>query len=104
MREAGIASVNPQHADLIALCQGGGTLDEFRDAAAVSLAKGKGFAYAIGVVVGRRKEAANIASLPAAPQRRETIHDKRARTAAALGSKESTTKGATYDSTAMHVD
>lgn len=106
MREAGIASVNPQHADLVALCQGGGTLDEFRDAAAVSLAKGKGFAYAIGVVVGRRKEAASIASLPAAPQsqRRETIHDKRARTAAALGTKDNASKGATYDSTATHID
>lgn len=60
MREAGIADTNPGHITLIELVNAGATVDEFVGAANDAKAKGKGFAYAIGIVKKRREEVANL--------------------------------------------
>lgn len=76
MKAEGIADPNPGHAKLLALLQAGADLTEFTSAAAEAVQRNKGFAYALGMVANRRKEAAAMAAsgmhqgaLPASQQR-----------------------------------
>lgn len=62
MRSAGIADTSPSHPKLLALLQAGAEPAEFKGAAADAVRRGKGFAYALGVVANRRKEAAAMAA------------------------------------------
>ena len=62
MKTAGIADPNPGHAKLLALLQAGAVLAEFTSAAAEAVQRGKGFAYALGVVANRRNEAAAMSA------------------------------------------
>ena len=62
MRSNGLADCNPSHPELLALIDGGAGGDTFADAAAIAVAKGKGFGYALGIVKGRMADAANLAS------------------------------------------
>lgn len=66
MRQAGIADANPGHPTLLALLAGGITLDELRWAAADSVRRGNGFAYALTVAESARRKAAGVGTLPAA--------------------------------------
>lgn len=59
MKAAGTTDVNPMHPRLIALLEAGVTRDELVMAAAEATARGKGFAYALGIVEGRKREAAD---------------------------------------------
>jgi len=59
MREIGITSVNPSHPDLRTLVEAGTTDAEFEEGARKAKSLGKGFAYALAVIDGRRKDAAN---------------------------------------------
>ena len=76
-----MTDANPSHPTLRALLDAGATEAEFVDAAASAAAKGKGFAYALATVVGRRTEAAALADglhrgalpLPAADVARVTV-------------------------------
>jgi len=58
MKAQGVADVNPGHLDLLRLIEAGATVDEFVGCAQEAVAKGKGFAYAVGTVKRRREEAA----------------------------------------------
>lgn len=58
MKQAGVSSCNPSHPQLRALLAQGAELAEFVAAATEAAAKGKGFAYALAVVKGRRDDAA----------------------------------------------
>lgn len=62
MKTAGIADPNPGHATLLALLEAGADLAEFASAAADAVDREKGFAYALGIVANRRKEAAAMAA------------------------------------------
>lgn len=64
IKEAGIGSVNPGDPRLLALVEVGATPEEMRSAASEATAKGKGFAYALAIAEGRRKDASRLASLP----------------------------------------
>lgn len=78
--ETGLASVNPSNPSLLALLENGVSADELVSASAEAVAKGKGFAYALAVAAGRRRDAANIANLPAARDSPKTAqHDHRCR-------------------------
>ncbi len=57
MRRHGISDGNPGHPNLLALIEAGATLAEFENAAITSVAKKKGFAYAIGMLLKQRAEA-----------------------------------------------
>jgi uncharacterized protein YdaU (DUF1376 family) len=58
-RSKGISSVNPSNPKLHALITQGVPLSEFEYAAGVAIERGKGFAYAIGIVEGRLAESKN---------------------------------------------
>jgi hypothetical protein len=58
MRAAGLGTTNPGHPKFIALIEAGATESEFVDGAREAVERGSTFAYALGVVEGRRKEAA----------------------------------------------
>lgn len=58
MKVLGIADVNPGHPDLLMLLEAGATAAEFEGAARTAVAKHRGFAYAMGVIKGTRKAAA----------------------------------------------
>lgn len=60
MKGEGISDPSPGHPDLLALIEAGASDAEFRHAAATSVAKGKGFAYAIGTLKRQRSEAARL--------------------------------------------
>lgn len=62
LRKAGLQDVNPGHPDLLELLAGGCTEAELAGAAVVAVGKGKGFAYALGVLRGHRAEAAQRAA------------------------------------------
>ena len=64
MRNAGISTTNPAHPVLRELCASGATVQEFSEAAQIALSKGKAFAYAIGVVEGRRADAEKVSKTP----------------------------------------
>lgn len=58
LRKAGVADANPGHPDLLALIAAGASDAEFTNAGRTAAEKGKGFAYALGVLKGQRTEAA----------------------------------------------
>lgn len=82
LREAGIQDGNPAHPTLIALVDSGATEYEFRQAGIEAATKRKGFNYAIGIVKGRREDAANLklhqGAMPSGPPSK---HDARAEVA-----------------------
>lgn len=57
MKAAGMQSVNPSNQDLITLLDGGAELPDFVEAARLAVDVGKGFAYALGIVKGKRDDA-----------------------------------------------
>jgi hypothetical protein len=59
MRQVGLQGVNPGHPDLLALIEAGATDAEFIGAARTAVEREKGFAYALGMLKGQRKEAAS---------------------------------------------
>jgi hypothetical protein len=61
LRAAGIPGVSPSHPKLLALLQAGATASEFVEAAPKGVGKSGGFAYVLGVVEGRRRDAATSA-------------------------------------------
>ena len=61
IKAEGIASVNPQHPDLLALIEQGADVGHFASAAKTASEKGKGFAYVLGVVKGQIADAKGIA-------------------------------------------
>ena len=63
MRQAGLADANPSHPKLLALLAAGITLDELWQAASEAVQKKKGFAYALALAEGRRRDA-TTAPLP----------------------------------------
>lgn len=70
IRQAGIPDGNPSHATLLALIEAGATVDEFRHAAFDAVkAKKPSFAYVVGVVKGRREDAAKLQLPHGAPPR-----------------------------------
>ena len=68
MRAVGLGEVNPSHPKLKALLDAGMSIDELCSAAQDAAGKGKGFAYALSVAEGRRRDAASSADLPARQQ------------------------------------
>lgn len=58
MKALGVGDVNPGHPDLLMLLEAGATTAEFEGAALTAVAKHRGFAYALGVLKGTRKAAA----------------------------------------------
>lgn len=66
MRKAGMADVSPSHPTLLALLAGGITVAELVGAATDAVAKRKGFAYALAVAEGRRRDASAVGQLPEA--------------------------------------
>jgi uncharacterized protein YdaU (DUF1376 family) len=56
LKWSGIGSVNPQHPELIALCQAGAKPPDFQEAGRIAVDKGKGFAYALGIVKSKMVE------------------------------------------------
>jgi len=81
MRAAGIQGVNPSHPKLLALLAAGITSNEIGEVAREERAKGKGMAWVLAVAEGRRREAANVATLPrgSPPGRRQpqTLSEQR---------------------------
>jgi hypothetical protein len=61
MKAAGIADPNPGHPDLLALIDAGATEAEFAGAARAAVDRGKGFAYAMGMLKRQRAEASKSA-------------------------------------------
>ena len=66
MRAAGLAATNPGDPRLAALLDQGATVDELAGLAAEAVGKGKGFAWVLATLQGRRSDAAAIALAPAA--------------------------------------
>lgn len=64
MTEAGVKDANAGNTKLKALLESGVELSEFTAAATDAVTRGKGFAYALGVVANRRKEVAAMALPP----------------------------------------
>ena len=58
IRSHGIAAVSPSHPELAKLIAAGAGVGEFDDVAIEAAAKGKGFAWILGTVAGRRRDAA----------------------------------------------
>ena len=73
MREAGLTHTNPTHPGLLALLDAGATEAQLADAAAEANRRGKGFAYALGILRG---QLADAVAPPRPAQRRdpEAIH------------------------------
>lgn len=67
MRKAGMFDVSPDHPEFRAMVEAGVSADEFASAAAEAVGRGKGFAYALATVRGRREDAARKGAVPAAP-------------------------------------
>ena len=67
MRKAGMAATNPGDPRLLELLRQGATVEEFSGAAADAVKAGKGWAWALKALEGRRADAAKIALAPAAP-------------------------------------
>ena len=61
IKAEGIASVNPQHPDLMALIDQGADVGLFASAAKNASEKGKGFSYVLGIVKGQIADAKSIA-------------------------------------------
>lgn len=61
IRTAGVSTVNPSHPTLLALLEAGATVDEFQSATTDAVSSGKqSFAYVLGIVKGRREDAARL--------------------------------------------
>lgn len=60
MRQQGLADGNPSNPTLLALIEAGATESEFVSAAKRAAEEQKGFNYAIGIVTGERKRAAQL--------------------------------------------
>jgi uncharacterized protein YdaU (DUF1376 family) len=76
MCQVGIADTNPGHPDLLVLVEAGATDEEFQGAARTAVERGKGFAYAIGMLRRQRQEAAAAAKTlhrGAMPNRQEAL-------------------------------
>lgn len=74
--ECRITDVNPGHPKLLALLKAGLTEDELVSAGQEAHSKGKGFAYALAVAEGRRRDADAVGNLPqarASPSERSKI-------------------------------
>lgn len=69
LKAAGISGANPSHPRLLALLAAGCSEDEFAHVGAEASARGKGFAWVLATVEGRRRDAANAVPLPALPPR-----------------------------------
>jgi uncharacterized protein YdaU (DUF1376 family) len=67
IRRQGIADGNPGHALFLALLAAGATEAEFVGAAQEARAKGKGFAYILGIVKARRQEVDGLTLRQGAP-------------------------------------
>lgn len=76
IRKAGIPDANPSHPTLLALIDAGVTPDEIADAAADAKARGKGFAYTLAVVEGRRRDAAKAVDKLPSGATRTTLADR----------------------------
>ena len=79
MKGRGIFDVSPDSLELRKLLEAGAEVHEFTAAAETAVAKGKGFAYALGIVRRNREDAANAkplhqGTLPAPAQRRAGSH------------------------------
>lgn len=75
MRAAGIQGVNPSHPKLQALLAAGITPDEIGEVAREPKARGKGMAWVLATVEGRRRDAAATSPLPRGQPRRPTPDD-----------------------------
>lgn len=62
IKAQGVADTSPGHPKLLALLEAGAGVGEFIGAAAEAAERGKGFAYVLGMVANRRKEAAALAA------------------------------------------
>ncbi len=60
MRASGLSGVNPAHPLLLTLLGHGATHEHLAIAAAQAVARGKGFAYALGIVQGQLDDAATV--------------------------------------------
>lgn len=60
MKAKGVTDVNPGHPLLLQLIAQGATVPEFEGAALDAAQRGKGFAYAMAALQGRRKDAATV--------------------------------------------
>lgn len=76
MKAQGIGDVNPGHLDLLMLLNAGATRAEFEGAAREAKDRGKGFAYAVGIVKRRREEAASAKPLHQGAMPQPTISRK----------------------------
>lgn len=81
LKSEGIASVNPSHPDLAALINAGAEVGQFAAAARAATAKGKGFAYALGIVKSQMRDAASLAAESLAkprdsPRQTETFRER----------------------------
>lgn len=64
MKAAGLQAVNPGDPRLLALIAQGATDEEFEGAAREAVARGKGFAYALAALTGKRSDAATLKLAP----------------------------------------
>lgn len=78
-RAHGINDVNPGHPGLLSLIAAGATDEEFIGAASTAKERGKGFAYAIGMLKRQRAEAAQPPPTRAGPQEPEWRKEQRER-------------------------
>lgn len=81
LRKAGITAVSPQHPVLLALLEAGAEPAEFIEAAEAARGKANPFQYLLGVVKGRREEAAKVVAgiHRGAMPSTETQYERRAR-------------------------
>lgn len=88
LQNKALTDMSQSNPTLIALIDAGATEAEFVDAAKKAASSGKGFGYALGIVKRQREEAAKLVlhkgALPSAPQKSQSIHDKRSATAKAM--------------------
>jgi len=84
LRRHGVNALNPGHPDFVALVDAGVSDDEWLSAADAALAKGKGFTYLLGVVKGRRADAATGASSTRPSARRPAATERQIATMDAL--------------------
>jgi len=61
MKAMGLAQVNPSNQTLATLIEAGASVHEFQSAASDAVKRGKGFSYALQIVVNERKRAADLA-------------------------------------------
>ncbi len=73
---AGLSSVNSSHPDLLALLDEGVEIQEFVNAVPIARERGKGFAYVLGVVKGKRSDAQRLVSQDKLKLRQGATHDR----------------------------